>query len=110
MINEVLVYWAPIRAIGLDLSWGKSFDKKGVLIKVYAWSIVGNLQNPRRATNKNGSLDEDGHEARQHDKDLEHIGPYDRLHASLGWEGHEDRLRRPGSDCVWNCEIVFPVF
>lgn len=54
-----------------------------LLIKINAWRIVGDLQHQSRTTNQNCAVDENGHKARQHDDNLEHIGPDHSFHATL---------------------------
>lgn len=54
-----------------------------LLIEIYAWSIPGNLHHRCRSTHQNCAMDENGHKARQHDKNLEHICPDHSFHATL---------------------------
>lgn len=46
-----------------------------LLIKINAGSVPGDLQHQCGTTNQSSAVYEDGHEAREHDNDLEHIGP-----------------------------------
>lgn len=64
------------------LKWMQK-KKKYLLIKIYPWSIIGNLQNLRRSTNQNCATNVNGHKTQQHHHDLEDVGPDHSPHATL---------------------------
>lgn len=62
-------------------------------MKINAGSVVCDRQYLCRTTNQNCALDVNGHKARQHDNDLEHVGPDHGFHSTLLTDDKGDRNR-----------------
>lgn len=54
-----------------------------LLVEINAWSVPGDLHHRCGSTNQNCAMDENGHKACQHDKNLEHISPDHGFYATL---------------------------